>query len=83
MWISQQHCLMSMIEKRKEIADNGGEFDAFMTDLSKRLTVSTIDFDIKLVKLIQQYLSNRKQGGSNAHSSWKKILWYSTGINLW
>ena len=41
-------------------------------------------FDIKSVKLIQQYFSNRKQRVKvgNANSSWKEIfLWNSTGIN--
>ena len=66
-----QHCLVSMIEKWKESVDSGGAFGAFMTDLSKafdclhhELLIAKLDaygFDIKSVKLIQQYLSNRKQ----------------------
>ena len=75
MWISQrinaQHCLVSMIGKWKESADHGGAFDALMTDLSKAFDclhhelltakLEAYGFDIKSVKLIQQYLSNRKQ----------------------
>ena len=64
-------------------ADNGGAFGALMTDLSKafdclhhELLIAKLDaygFDIKSVKLIQQYLSNRKQRikVGNAYSSWK------------
>ena len=51
--------------------DIGLAFDALMTDVSKafdclhhELLIAKLDaqgFDIKSVKLIQQYLSNRKQ----------------------
>ena len=75
MWILQgfntQKCLVSMIEKWKESVDNGGAFGALMTDHSKAfdclhhgLLIAKLDangFDIKLVKLIEQYLSNIKQ----------------------
>ena len=58
-----------------------------MTDLSKafdclhhELLIAKLDaygFDIKSVKLIQQYLSNRKQRVKvgNAYSSWKEIFY--------
>ena len=56
----------------KESVDNGGAFGALMTDPSKAfdwlhhgLLIAKLDtygFDIKSVKLIQQYLSNKKQG---------------------
>ena len=59
-----------MIEKWKESLDNGGTFGALMTDLSKvfdclhhELLIAKLDaydFDLKSVKLTQQYLSNRK-----------------------
>ena len=67
--------------------DSGGAFGALMTDLSKafdclhhELLIAKLDaygFDIKSGKLIQQYLSNRKQrvNVGNAHSSWKEILY--------
>ena len=82
-----QYCLVSMIEKWKESVDSGGAFGALMTDLSKafdclhhELLIAKLDaygFDIKSVKLIQQYLSNRKQRVKvgNAYSSWKDIFY--------
>ena len=63
--------------------DSSGVFDALMIDLSNafdclhhELLIAKLDaygFDIKSVKLIQQYLSNRKQRVkvANACSSWK------------
>ena len=78
-----QDCLVSMIEKCKESVDSGWAFGALMTDLSKafdclhhELLIAKLDaygFDIKSVKLIQQYLSNRKQKVKvgNTLSSWK------------
>ena len=61
-----------MIEKWKESVNNGGTFGALMTDLSKafdclhhELLIAKLDaygFDIKSVKIIQQYISNRKKG---------------------
>ena len=66
--------------------ENGGAFGALMTDPSKacdclhhELLIAKLDaygFDIKSVKLIQQYLSNRKQRVKvgNAYSSWKEIF---------
>ena len=82
-----QHCLVSMIEKWKESVDNGGAFGDLMTDLSKAfgclhygLLIAKLDaygFDIKSVKLIQQYLSNKKQRVKvgNEYSSWNEIFY--------
>ena len=82
-----QYCLVSMIEKWKDSVDSGGAFGALMTDLCKafdclhhELLIAKLDaygFDIKSVKLIQQYLSNRKQRVKvgNAYSSWKEIFY--------
>ena len=82
-----QHCLVNMIEKWKESVDSGGAFGALMTDLSKafdclnhELLIAKLDaygFDIKSKKLIQQYLSNRKQRVKvgNAYSSWKYFFY--------
>ena len=79
-----QHCLVSVIQKWKENVDSTGAFGTLMTDLSKafdclhnELLIAKLDgycFDIKSVKLIQQYLSNRNQRVKvgNAYSSWKK-----------
>ena len=57
-----QHCLVSMIKKRKESVDSGGAFGALMTDLSKvfyclhrELLITKLNaygFDIKSLKLI-------------------------------
>ena len=63
--------------------DNGGVFGALMTDLTKafdclyhELLIEKLDaygFDVKPMKLILYYLSNRKQWVKvgNAYSSWK------------
>ena len=65
------------------MVDNGGAFDALMKDLFKAFDCShhgllkeklyAYGFDIKLVNLIQQYISNRKQRFKvgNTYSSWK------------
>ena len=85
-----KHCLLAMIEKWKTAFDNGGVFAALLTDLSKvcdciphdlitdRLVA--YDFDSNALKLIHNYLSNRKQRVkvNSAHSLWKDILWCST-----
>ena len=67
--------------------DNGGAFGALMTGLSKafdclhhELLIAKLNaygFIIKSVKLIQKYLSNRKQRVkvSNAYSSWREIFY--------
>ena len=74
MWILQRiQCttLPNMIKKWRESVNNSGAFGGLMTELSKtsdflhhRLLIANLDaydFDIKLVKIIQQYFSNRKQ----------------------
>ena len=55
-----------MIEKWKESVDNGGVFGALVRSRA-------YSFDLKSMRLIQQYLSNRKQRVKvdNAYSSWK------------
>ena len=67
---NSQHCLISLIEKWKRSVDCGGAFGALMTDLSKafdclshELLIAKLDaygFDSKSLKLIYNYLSNRK-----------------------
>ena len=99
MWISQRSERTTLPSKHnrkmeKKSVDSAGAFGALMTDLSKafdclhhELLIAKLDaygFDIKSGKLIQQYLSNRKQrvNAGNAHSSWKKnFVSNSTGIN--
>ena len=65
-----QHCLVSMTKNGKKSVDNGGASEALMTNLSKAFDcllhelliakLGTYGFEIKSVKLIQKYLSNRK-----------------------
>ena len=83
---SAQHCLLAMIEKWKNIADNGGVFGALLTDLSKNFDCIPHDFIIAksetygfhtdTLKLIHDYLSDRKQRVkvNNTYSSWKDIF---------
>ena len=82
-----QHCLVNMMEEWREKVDNGVAFGALMTDLSKafdcfhdELLIAKLEaygFDIKSVKLIQQYLLNRKQRVKvgNAYSSRREIFY--------
>ena len=67
--------------------DNGGAFGALITDLSKafdclshELLIAKLEaygFDEKSLKLIYNYLSNRKQRVkiNNSYSSWREILY--------
>ena len=82
-----QHCLITLIEKWKKSVDNGGSFGALMTDLSKafvylshELLIAKLDaygFDNNSLKLIFNYLSNRKQRVkiNESFSSWEEILY--------
>ena len=82
-----QHFLITLIEKWKKSVDNGGSFGALMTDLSKafdclshELLIAKLDaygFDNKSLKLIYNYLSNRKQRVkiNESFSSWEEILY--------
>ena len=83
---SAQHCLISLIEKLKTSADNGGAFGALLTDLSKAFNcllhevliakLDAYDFDKSSLKLIHSYLSNRKQRVkiNDRYSLWSEIL---------
>ena len=78
---STQHCLLVMIEKWKKVVDNGGVLGVLLTDLSKvfdcilnDLIIAKLEaygFHIDALKLIHDYLSNRKQ----RVSSWKDIFY--------
>ena len=75
-----------MIEKWKKTVDNGSVFGALLTDLSKAfdciphdLIIAKLEaygFQIDALKLIHDYLSNRKQRVkvNDAYSSWKDIF---------
>ena len=81
-----QHCLVGLIEKWKKSVDNGGTFDALITNLSKafhclphELLIAKLDaygFDKSSLKLIRSYLSNRKQRVkiNDRYSSWSEML---------
>ena len=76
-----------MIENWKENVENSGAFGALMTGLSKAFDclhhglflakLHAYGFDIKSLKLVQQYLSNGKQRVKvgNAYSSSKETFY--------
>ena len=76
-----------MIEKWNKIVDNRGVFGALLTDLSKAfdciphdLIIAKLEaygFHIDALKLIHDYLSNRKQRFkvNDVYSSWKDIFY--------
>ena len=81
-----QHCLITLIEKWKKSVDNGGTFGALFTDpsntfdcFSHKLLIAKLDaygFDKNTLKLVNSYLSNRKQRvkTNDKYSSWSEIL---------
>ena len=81
-----QHCLINLVEKWKLSVDNGGAFGALFTDLSKafdclshELLIAKLDaygLDRKSLKLVHNYLTNRKQrvNINGSFSSWGEIL---------
>ena len=76
-----------MFEKWKKLVDNGGVFGALLTDLSKAfdciphdliiVKLESYGFHIDALKLIQNYLSNRKKRVeiNDTYSSWKDIFY--------
>ena len=76
-----------MKEKWKQSVNNGGAFETLMTSLSKafdclpqKLSISKLDafgFDKKSLKLVHNYLSNRKQRVkiNGSYNSWTEILY--------
>ena len=68
---SAQHCLLAMLEKWKMAVDNKRNFVALLTDLSKALDclphdllpakLNAYGFSLPALRLVQSYLSNRKQ----------------------
>ena len=67
------------MENGEKNVDNGGVFGALLTDLSKAFDriphdpiitrLEAYDFHIEALKLIHDYLSNRKQRVNDAYSS--------------
>ena len=82
---SPQYCLLVMLEKLKNAVDKRKCFRALLTDLSKvfdclsqELLIAKLHaygFNLPALRLIQSYLSNRKQRTNiNAtYSSWEEI----------
>ena len=68
---NRQHCLITLIKKRKKRVDNGGAFGASFTDLfeefdclSHELLMAKLDgysFDKNALKLLNSYVTNTKQ----------------------
>ena len=46
---SAQHCLITMVEKRRKTLDQGGETGAVLTDLSK--AIDCMDHNLLIAKL--------------------------------
>ena len=90
-----QHCLIALIEKWKQSVDNGGAFGALMIDLSKafdclphELLIAKLDAlgsDKKSIKLVHNYLSNRKQRVkiNGSYSSSREILYGVSQDLIW
>ena len=82
---SAEHCLLAMIEKWKTAVDNGGVFAASLNDLSEAFDciphdliiakLAAYGFDTNALRLIYNYLSNRKQRVkiNSVYSIWKDI----------
>ena len=82
-----QHCLIALLEKWRISVDQGLEFGALLTDLSKAFDclphslllakLSTYGFDMKALHFISDYVKDRKQRTkiSDTYSSWEEILY--------
>ena len=67
---SSEHSLLAMLEKWKNVLDNGGSCGSLLVDLSKAFDcivhdlllakLSAYGFDYNSLKLINSFLSNRK-----------------------
>ena len=91
---SSQHCLAAILEKCKSAIENKNSFGALLTDLKKTfdchphdLLVAKLNaygFSMKSLRLIQNYLSNRKQRTkiNLTYSSWDgNFIWSTTELN--
>ena len=86
MIISTLQCLLTLLEKWKNAIDKGKIFGALSTDLSKafeclnrELLIAKLNaygFTLPALKLIHNYLSNRKQRVrvNDSYSLWQDIL---------
>ena len=81
---NSQQCLITMIEKWRESVDESGAFGALLTDLSKafdclphELLIAKLDahgFDMKLLNVTHDYLSNKKLRGKLGDNNCIKSL---------
>ena len=83
---STQHCPLVMLETCKRSVDKGKVFRALLTDLSKAFDcldyelltrkLNAYDFSLPALRLINDYLSNRKQRTKidNTYITWLDIL---------
>ena len=81
-----QQCLLKMLEKWKRSVDGGKAFGALLTDLSKAFDcldhelliakLNTYGFSLPDLRLINDYLSNRRQRSrsGNSFSDWFKVI---------
>ena len=80
---STQQCLLTMLEKWKRSVDNSKMFGALLTDLSKAFDfldhelliakLSAHGFSLTALKLVHNYLSNRKQR-TKINSTYSSLL---------
>ena len=83
---STQQCLLALLEKWKRSIDRGKVFGALLTDLSKAFDclnhnlllakLNAYGFSFPALRLIHDYLSNRKQRTriNNSYSTWMEIV---------
>ena len=93
---SAQNCLLVMLKKWKSSVDKGKALGVVLTDVSKaydclshELIIAKLNvygFSLPALKLMQRYLSERKQRAkiNQAYSSWEEILFGGIpGIYSW
>ena len=83
---STQQCILALLEKLIRAVDSGQMFRALLTDLSKVFDcldhelliakLSAYRFNLPALKLVHDYLSNRKQRTkiNRTYSSWSEIV---------
>ena len=81
-----QHCLLLMIDRWKKAVDSNKVFGAILTDLSKAFDcifhnllvakLHALGLSLPALKIIQDYLLNRKQKTKigSSYSTWQNII---------